>query len=282
MDKHGRLRPQVSGSSVRIRGWLPHADEPFYDANHLLTLSHVYSVHISGTPHVKNIDALTEVGPLKRLFLEVRELDQTDILERIDPSELVSLHLEETAPKEIDLEVLQRFKKLEYLCVRHEKNLRAISGLKWLKRLTIRLTTKVPCDFLSDLENLEELQLNLGAQRDFSSAVLPRLRRLEIVQVRYLEELGDLTRLQIFRHPEVHKECCRRLGRGIPIGFLGHGFGSPCFGWHRRGSSNSDWDLIDVRGTDVRSDFRQHLGTLTGSCCMDQIMWYSLPVSGCP
>lgn len=188
------LKPTVAGTSVRIRGWLPGAEQPFYDANHLLTVPKLDSVHISGTPHAHNLDALTKVGPLKRLHLEIYNIDQVDILERIDASELVTLTLVDTAPKRLDLSTLKRFTKLETLNIRHEKNLSAIGEVTSLKKLDVRLLSRVPCDFISELPNLQELNLTLGAHRDISAILSPRLRRLEVTQVRYLEELGDLAR----------------------------------------------------------------------------------------
>ena len=191
---------------MRIRGWLPDAEQPFYDANHLLTLPKVDTVHISGTPHAYNLDALTKIGPLRQLHLEIYRIDQIDILERIDASELHSLHLEDTAPKKLDLRVLKRFKKLEYLFIRQEKNLCAVGDVPSLKRLKIHLIAKTPCDFVSKLSNLESLSLLLGAQRDIRAITLPRLKELEIVRVRYLEELGDLARFPMLQKLQIENQ----------------------------------------------------------------------------
>lgn len=200
------LKPTVTGTAVQIRGWLPDAEQPFYDANHLLTLPKVDAVHISGTPHAHNLDALTKIGPLKQLHLEIYQIDQIDILERIDPSKLVSLHLEETAPRKLDLAVLKRFKKLENLFVRQEKNLSAVGDIPSLRKLTIRLMAKTPCDFISRLSNLEDLSLLLGAHKDIRGVNAPNLKRLETVRVRYLEELGDLARFPNLQRLEIENQ----------------------------------------------------------------------------
>ncbi len=190
----GGMVPRVKHGMVSVRGWDPNKFQ-VYDAEHLSDVENLKSVSITGMPHALNLDALAQVGPLESLELEIFQLDPVDILERIDPSELRFLRLSNTAPNKLDLGVLPRFSKLEELTISGQrKNLQSVGQLETLKRLTIGLVAKSGCDFLSGLKNLEVLKLLLGGQGDIGNVHCPSLKELEVVRVRGLSDLGDLSR----------------------------------------------------------------------------------------
>jgi len=106
--------------------------------------------------------------------------------------------IEETKSKAVDLSFIKEFKDLESLYVDGmKKGLDNVQHLKKLNILTFRGVKMKSLDFLSDLNNLEELNLLFGSYKNLESiSNLKQLKSIEFSRVRQIPNFDFLNSLE--------------------------------------------------------------------------------------
>lgn len=163
-------------------------------------------------PNVQNLslDCLTQTGPLDALFgltkltrlsLGIFELKDAEILEKIGIGSLREFSIGETRSTKIDLSPLAHCPHLEKAYIEAQpEGLDALQGLAGLKDLTLRRIGKNHSfAFVSNVPNLERLKVILGGRTDLDEIIHPLLKELELVWVRGLASVGDLSRFPALR-----------------------------------------------------------------------------------
>ena len=182
--------------TIRIYGYDPRV----FDTRILRALPHVASLSIDCHRNALHLETLGELRHLKRLGLGVYELAQTDILQLENLHGLAYLHLGETAKNNIDLAPLRHYTQLSALVIEgHASHIDTLTGLPALADLSLyRIKNRVALDFISGIARLERLLL-LGGRESIREVDAPQLTQLEIIRVRGLAELGELSRFPLLR-----------------------------------------------------------------------------------
>lgn len=183
--------------TIRIYGYDPRV----FDTRILRALPHVASLSIDCHRNALHLETLGELRHLKRLGLGVYDLAQTDILQLENLRGLDYLHLGETAKNNIDLAPLRHYTQLSALVIEgHASHIDTLAGLPALADLSLyRIKNRVALDFISGIARLERLLLQLGGRESIREVDAPQLTQLEIIRVRGLAELGELSRFPLLR-----------------------------------------------------------------------------------
>ena len=113
-------------------------------------------------------------------------------------TKLTHFGIEETKSTAVDLSFIKEFKDLESLYVDGmKKGLENVKYLKKLKVLTFRGVKMDDLDFLSELNNLEELNLLFGSYKNLESITkLKQLKSIEFSRVRQIPNFEFLNSLE--------------------------------------------------------------------------------------
>jgi hypothetical protein len=158
-------------------------------------------------PNVRNLslDCLLRTGPLDALFgltkltklsLGIFELRDPMILTKIGIRHLRDFSIGETKTGKIDLSPLAQCQQLTTLWIEAQpEGMKELQGLAGLKDLTLRRIGKDhSIAFASKVPNLKRLKVILGGRDDIDEIGHDSLEKLEIVWVRGLSRLGNLSR----------------------------------------------------------------------------------------
>lgn len=121
-----------------------------------------------------------------------------DYSKLLSNTKLKHFGIEETKSKAVDLSFIKEFKDLESLYVDGmKKGLENVKYLKKLKTLTFRGVKMDDLDLLSDLNNLEELNLLFGSYKNLESvSKLKQLKSIEFSRVRQIPNFDFLNSLE--------------------------------------------------------------------------------------
>ncbi|MDN2712452.1 hypothetical protein O0880_23830 [Janthinobacterium sp. SUN118] len=183
--------------TIRIYGYDPRV----FDTRILRALPHVASLSIDCHRNALYLETLGELRHLKRLSLGVYELAQADILQLENLRGLEHLHLGESAKDNIDLAPLRHYAHLSSLTIEgHHQHIDTLAGLPALHDLSLyRIKNKVALDFVSGMERLRQLKLQLGGRESLADIEAPLLEQLEVIRVRGLQQLGDIGRFPLLQ-----------------------------------------------------------------------------------
>ncbi|OEZ51605.1 hypothetical protein JAB1_07040 [Janthinobacterium sp. MP5059B] len=183
--------------TIRIYGYDPRV----FDARILRALPHVASLSIDCHRQAIHLEVLGELRHLKRLSLGVYQLAEGDILQLDNLRGLEYLNLGESAKNNIDLAPLRHYAQLASLVLEgHSKHIDTLAGLPALHELSLyRIKNKVPLDFISAMDRLDRLLLQLGGRESLAHIEAPLLKKLEVIRVRGLETLGDIGRFPLLQ-----------------------------------------------------------------------------------
>lgn len=183
--------------TIRIYGYDPRV----FDTRILRALPHVASLSIDCHRNALYLETLGELRHLKRLSLGVYELAQADILQLENLRGLEHLHLGESAKDNIDLAPLRHYARLSSLTIEgHHQHIDTLAGLPALHDLSLyRIKNKVALDFVSGMERLRQLKLQLGGRESLADIEAPLLEQLEVIRVRGLQQLGDIGRFPLLQ-----------------------------------------------------------------------------------
>ena len=186
---------KLAGSRIQVR-FFGHYGSRF-DAIALRHLPNVRDLAVDCLSHIDNEDEIGKLPRLDRLSFGVFELDRPDFLRSLNLGQLTQLTLTENRKRNIDLTPLSRCRSLEELFVNgHGKGIQAIADLPALRKLTLSAYAKTNrLDCISASRSLAQLTLILGGRPNLDDLASTNLEMLQILRVRGLETLGDLSRL---------------------------------------------------------------------------------------
>ncbi len=167
-----------------------------FDAGALRNLSDVRDLAVDCLAEIVNENEIGRLQNLQVLHFGVFDLNLPDFLATIDLSHLKKLSLSENRKRNIDLSPLSGAGLLEELFVQgHSKGISSVTKIPGLRRLTLSAYAKShPLDFVASLPSLKNLTLILGGREDIADLSSASLELLQLIRVRGLATLGDLSR----------------------------------------------------------------------------------------
>lgn len=143
------------------------------------------------------IEVVTKLRDLEILGVGIFDLDNFDFLDSINPN-LKELYLHQTKSSKPRIDSIKRFQNLEFLYLeKQQKGIESISQLKNLKKILLRSISTPNVDYLIGLNELWSVDIKLGGIKSFEAlATLPKLKYLEIWQVRGLSDISFLSKLK--------------------------------------------------------------------------------------
>jgi len=167
-----------------------------FDAVVLRYLSEARDLALDCLSEIVNEGEVGRLSNLRRLSFGIFELDRPDFLNTIELGRLERLMLIENRKRNLDLEPLERCGSLTELYINgHSKGIVAIANLPRLQKLTLSAYAKVnPLDFIAAFPTLKNLTLILGGRPDVGDLSSATIETLQILRVRGLATLGDLSR----------------------------------------------------------------------------------------
>lgn len=226
IDKFGRFTIQFSQSNAYHPGLLQqlnnvcrqlsdklevrfygHYGEEF-NGTILNNLPDVKKLSLDCLQMIRNEEILLDLEYLTSLHFGVFEFDRPEFLAKLDLRRLKTLILSENRKRNLDLTSLSTCLALENLNVHgHFKGLDAIVGLSNLRKITLGSLTKAKSiAFLRDVPKLEGLTLILGGRSGIAEFASDTLQTLQILRVRGLESLGDLSRFPSLRNLRIEDQ----------------------------------------------------------------------------
>ena len=171
-----------------------------FDCGNLRYLTSVKSLTLD-VDAVDNFTALKLLDMPRKLHICVFNLDAVDFLSWKNLHALTSLGLAANKKNNIDLGPLVHFTGLTDLFLGgHTKNLDSVGSLDRLAKLSLNLPASASIEFVNNLRNLASLRFVLGGRQDLSELRILPIEALEIVRVKGLNSLGDLSRFSNLQH----------------------------------------------------------------------------------
>lgn len=182
------------GANLQIRffafGWKE------LDTSILRHLPNVANLSIDTIRAISDFGPIAALANLTQLRFGVFEQPDGAFLKDLDLTRLTHLNLSENKRRNYDLSPLHAAISLKHLFV--QGNDRAIESITELPHLEYVGLSGFPkrhdLRFLNALEPLRSLLLILGSRQSIAEFAHPGLNKLQIVWVRYLEDLGPLNR----------------------------------------------------------------------------------------
>ncbi len=167
-----------------------------FNASSLCHLPNVKKLSVDCLQHIENHEELGKLHNLRSLSFGVYYFEDKDFLSKLDLKSLHRIMIGENHKKNIDLSYLSECKDLEELyIVGHTKHINVLASLPKLKKLSLgSIGKKHSLLFVNEIDTLESLKLILGGRESFEEVSNPNLNKVEIIRVRGLERLGDLSR----------------------------------------------------------------------------------------
>ena len=185
---------RLAGARVQARFYGHYGTR--FDAAVLRNLPEVQDLAVDCLSHIDNEDEIGRLPKLQSLSMGVFELDRVDFLQSLQLGELTRLTLSETRKRNIDLAPLSQFRSLAELFVHgHSKGIAGIAALPELRKLTLSAFAKSNgLDFVAAIPSLAQLTLILGGRLHLDDLASATVEMLQILRVRGLETLGELSR----------------------------------------------------------------------------------------
>lgn len=145
---------------------------------------------------IENASALGRLTQLQELSFGSTDFDQPDFLATLDLSGMERLYLNETKKNNFDLAPLQAAKNLQFLYLEgHHRNIASLSNLPVLASLVLRsIGKKQGLDWIEAMPALRQLELVLGGREHIDDLSHRHLQLLQVIWVKGLASLGDLSR----------------------------------------------------------------------------------------
>jgi len=147
------------------------------------------------------IENVIGLSNLEELGVGIYNLDSFDFLDQINPN-LKELYLHRTKSKKPKISSISRFTHLEYLYLEgQQKGIEEINKLKKIRKLILRSISTKNLDFLKGLDELWLVDIKLGGIQNFDALkTLPKLKYLELWQIRNLSDLSFISELKTLQN----------------------------------------------------------------------------------
>ena len=185
---------EIYGDELEIRFYGHYSGA--FNAKVIASVPHVVNLSIDCLQRIENHEEIAKLQNLKSLSFGVYYFEDKLFLSQLNLKAIKKLVVGENHKKNIDLSCLSKCEALEELyIVGHTKNIDRLSSLPKLKKLSLgSIGKKQSLQFVNKISSLESLMLLLGGRESFEEVVNPNLKKIEIIRVRGLERLGDLSR----------------------------------------------------------------------------------------
>jgi hypothetical protein len=182
------------GSNVQIRFFGFEWKE--FDTSILACLPDVANLSIDTIRAISDFRPIASLTKLTQLRFGVFDQPNGAFLRQLDIARLTHLSLAENKRRNYDLAPLAEAKTLEHLFLQgHDRGIEAISQLPRLEYVGLSgFPKRHDLRFLNALTPLRSLLLILGSRQSIAEFTHPELKKLEIIWVRYLEDIGSLNR----------------------------------------------------------------------------------------
>ena len=179
-----------------------------FDAKVLCHLPNVKNLSVDCLQRIENHEEIGKLQDLKSLSFEVYYFEDKEVLSKLNLKSLHRLVIGENHKKNIDLLYLSQCELLEELyVVGHTKNINVLAALPKLKKLSLgSIGKKQNLLFVNKIDALESLMLILGGRESFEEVNNSNLKKIEIIRVRGLEELGDLSRFPKLSYLQIEEQ----------------------------------------------------------------------------
>ncbi|VWB27554.1 hypothetical protein BLA6860_01149 [Burkholderia lata] len=186
---------RLAGNRLQVRFYGHYSAR--FDAVVLRHLPDVRDLAVDCLTEIVHEEEIGRLPVLKRLSFGVFKLNRPDFLDTLDLGPLERLVLIENEKRNIDLSSLAKCGSLTELFVHgHAKGIDVLAGLPGLRKLTLGSHAKKhPLGFIPAMPALTEMTLILGGRDAIDDLSSTTLEMLQILRVRGLATLGDLSRL---------------------------------------------------------------------------------------
>ena len=207
-----RLLKQVNnycaeyGDKLEIRFYGHYSDA--FDAAILKHLPDVRWLSVDCLQSIGNEDAITRLPNLRKLSFGVYHFDNPSFLATLDLTQITRLALSDNSKKNFDLSPLTQCHELhEFFLNGHRKNIESISHLPRLRMLSLgSIAKRQTLEFVNGIPNLEKLTIILGGRENIDEVEHASLNELEVLRVRAINTLGDLSRFPGLRRLHVEDQ----------------------------------------------------------------------------
>jgi hypothetical protein len=172
-----------------------------FDAAVLKHVPDVRNLVLNCLPTIRNEHHIGELRFLRQLWFGIHKYQNPSFLQMLNLPELTYLGLEGCYKSDFDLAPLVSAVNLKRLFIdRHTKNITRIADIPQLETLSLRsIPNSVGLDFLNRISSLRYLTVAFGSRTSINEVQHEGLEELEIVRVRGLETLGDISRFPKLR-----------------------------------------------------------------------------------
>ncbi|MBV1909534.1 MAG: hypothetical protein KUG78_09445 [Kangiellaceae bacterium] len=167
-----------------------------FNAKTLLSVPHVVNLSVDCLQHIESHEEIGKLQNLKSLSFGVYYFEDKSFLSLLNLKAINRLVLGENHKKNIDLSYLSQCENIKELyVVGHTKHIDRLASLPKLKKLSLgSIGKKQNLQFVNKIDRLESLTLILGGRESFEEVINPNLKKIEIIRVRGLKRLGDISR----------------------------------------------------------------------------------------
>lgn len=197
---------KVFGKKLPVRFYAHYQND--FDATILEHLPDVQWLLVDCLQEISNPEKLFELPKLRKLSFGVYNYHTQDFLNQLDLDKLEQLTIGETKKRNFDLSPLREGNHIRSLSVvGHDKNIDVISDMESLETLNLHsIGKRTSLEFVSSIAKLRALKITLGGRQNIDEIKHPLLRELEIIRIRGLNDLGDLSRFPHLRRLHIEDQ----------------------------------------------------------------------------
>lgn len=147
-----------------------------------------------------DLSFLNSMKNLENLYLDIYDIKNFNLIGEL--KNLKGLILSDTKSKNISLEPISNLDELNYLSISGlKKDIDSLSNLEKVNELALRSLTLDNLNFLVKYNELEKISVALGGTHNYEALInVPKLKYLELWQVRKLKEINFISDLQELEH----------------------------------------------------------------------------------
>jgi len=194
------------GDRLEVRFYGHHSDA--FDASVVRHIPDAQWLSVDCLLRISNEDEIARLPNLRKLSFGVYYFDKPDFLATLNMAQIRRLALSDVKKKNFDLAPLAQCEELdEFFLNGHRRNIAAISQLPKLRKLSLGSIAKGQAlEFVNEIPRLEKLTIILGGRENFDEIEHSSLSDLEVLRVRALNSLGDLSRFPKLRRLHVEDQ----------------------------------------------------------------------------
>lgn len=172
-----------------------------FDASILSHIPDVRWLSVDCLQHIENASSVCSLQNVTSLSFDVYYFDQPDFLSRLGLEQLTRLSLVDNQKRNMDLQYFERCAELDTLFLGgFTKNIDSIALAPKLREMSLgSIPKKQPLDFVNRMDQLRELTIVLGGRDSIDELHNSNVERLDVLRVRGLTTLGDLSRFSSLR-----------------------------------------------------------------------------------